>query len=80
MVVIHMPRYHFVVCEPDHTHDDPDGMPLPNYDAAKDHGNRIMRELKDWLFLAQKFIDGVLLPAWVPVGPEFRPFLSDRGA
>src|ERR1700747_325939 len=33
-----------------------------------------------WLLLAQKFIDGVLLPAWVPVGPQFRSFLSDRGA
>ena len=33
-----------------------------------------------WLFLAQKFIDGVLLPAGVPVGPQFRAFLSDRGA
>jgi hypothetical protein len=21
-----MPRYHFVVCGPDHTHDDPDGI------------------------------------------------------
>jgi hypothetical protein len=42
-----MPRYHFVVCEPDHTHDDPDGMHLPNPDAAKDHGRRIVRELKD---------------------------------
>src|SRR5262252_5434107 len=31
-----------------------------------------------WLLLAQKFIDGVLLPAWVPVGPQFRSFLSDR--
>ena len=42
-----MPRYHFVVREPDHTHDDPDGVHLPNHDAAKDHGNRIVRELKD---------------------------------
>jgi hypothetical protein len=33
-----------------------------------------------WLLLAQKFIDGVLLPAWVPVGPQFRSFLSDGGA
>src|SRR5215469_9900429 len=33
-----------------------------------------------WLLLPQKFIDGVLLPAGVPVGPEFRSFLSDRGA
>ena len=33
--------------QPDHTHDDPDGMHLPNHDAAKDHGNRIVHELKD---------------------------------
>src|SRR5262249_38094327 len=33
-----------------------------------------------WLLLAQKFIDGVLLPAWVPVGPQFRSFLANRGA
>src|SRR5262245_43091810 len=33
-----------------------------------------------WLLLAQKFVNGVLLPAWVPVGPQFRSFLSDRGA
>ena len=46
-VINHMPRYHFLVCEPDHTHDDPDGMHLPNHDAAKDHGDRIVRELKD---------------------------------
>src|SRR5215469_6860436 len=39
------------------------------------HDHRIV-----WLFLAQKFIDGVLLPARVPVGPQFRSFLSDRGA
>jgi hypothetical protein len=33
-----------------------------------------------WLLLPQKFINGVLLPAWVPVGPQFRSLLSDRGA
>src|SRR5215831_3744402 len=33
-----------------------------------------------WLLLAQKFIDGVLLAAGVPVGPQFRSFLADRGA
>src|SRR5215469_4219061 len=33
-----------------------------------------------WLLLAQKFINSVLLPAGVPVGPQFRSFLSDRGA
>src|SRR6516162_8004859 len=39
------------------------------------HDRRIVR-----LLLPQKFIDGVLLPAGVPVGPQFRSFLSDRGA
>ena len=43
----YVPRGHFVVCEPDYTDDDPDGMHLPNHDAAKDHGDRIVRELKD---------------------------------
>src|SRR5215469_18324254 len=33
-----------------------------------------------WLLLTQEFIDGVLLPAGVPVGPQFRSFLSDRRA
>ena len=42
-----MPRYQFVDCEPDRTHDDPDGMQLQSDDAAKDRGNRIVRELKD---------------------------------
>src|SRR5215472_9091779 len=39
------------------------------------HDHRIV-----WLLLPQKFVDGVLLPAWVPVGPQFRSLLSDRGA
>ena len=42
-----MPRYHFVVSAAEHTHDDPDGVHLPNHDAARDHGNRIVCELKD---------------------------------
>jgi len=42
-----MPRYHFVVRTPNDMLDDPDGMHLPNHDAAKDEGNRIVRELKD---------------------------------
>jgi hypothetical protein len=41
-----MPRYHFVVRAPDQTHDDPEGTHLPNHDAAKDHGHRIVGELK----------------------------------
>jgi hypothetical protein len=43
----HMPRYHFVVREPDYTHDDPDGEHLPNQEAARDHGHRIVRELRE---------------------------------
>src|SRR5262249_26421597 len=39
------------------------------------HDHRIV-----WLLLAQKFIDGVLLPAGGPVCPQLRSFLSDRGA
>jgi hypothetical protein len=42
-----MPRYHFVVREPDFTHDDPDGEHLPDDDAARDEGYRIVRELKE---------------------------------
>jgi len=42
-----MPRYHFVVRAADFTLDDPDGVDLPNHDAAKDEGKRIVRELKD---------------------------------
>jgi hypothetical protein len=42
-----MPRYHFVVHAPDHSHDDPDGMILPGRDAAKEHGHRVVGELKD---------------------------------
>jgi hypothetical protein len=42
-----MPRYHFVVRAPDHTHDDPDGVHLPDHEAARDHGHRIVRELNE---------------------------------
>ena len=41
------PRYHFVVRALDHTHDDPDGMHLPNHEAARDQGHRIVRELTE---------------------------------
>jgi hypothetical protein len=44
---ITMPRYHFVVRAPDHTHDDPDGTHFPNHDTAREHGHRIVRELAD---------------------------------
>jgi hypothetical protein len=42
-----MPLYHFVVRAPDHTHDDPDGMHLPSHDAAREHGHRVVRELRE---------------------------------
>jgi hypothetical protein len=41
-----MPRYHFVVRVSDHTHDDHEGVHLPNHEAAREHGDRIVRELK----------------------------------
>ena len=44
----HLPRYHFVVRAPDHTTlDDPDGMHLPNHEAARDEAHRIVRELRE---------------------------------
>ena len=51
-----MPRYHFVVREPDFTHDDPDGVHLPNDDAARDQGQRIVRELKNDGYLGDVLI------------------------
>jgi hypothetical protein len=42
-----MPRYHFVVRAPDHTHDDPLGTHFPNHEAAREHGHRIVRELRE---------------------------------
>jgi uncharacterized protein DUF6894 len=42
-----MPRFHFVVRAPDQTHDDPDGMEFPNHEAAREHGHRIVRELRE---------------------------------
>jgi hypothetical protein len=42
-----MPRYHFVVCAPDDTIDGSDGIDFLTDDAAKDHGDRVVRELKD---------------------------------
>ena len=41
-----MPRYHFVVRFPDHVYDDPDGVHLPNHEAAEDQGHRIVSETK----------------------------------
>jgi hypothetical protein len=42
-----VPRYHFVVHAPDHRHDDQFGTILPGHGAAKEYGNRIIRELKE---------------------------------
>jgi len=42
-----MPCYHFVVRAPDHTHDDPDGTHFPTHEAAREHGHRIVRELRE---------------------------------
>jgi hypothetical protein len=42
-----MPRYHFVVRVSDHTHDDHEGVHLPNHEAAREHGDRIVRELRE---------------------------------
>ena len=41
-----MPRCHFVVHAADHSHDDPDGLILPNPDDAREYGRRIIGELK----------------------------------
>jgi hypothetical protein len=43
----HVPRYHFLTHASDHKHDDPDGLHLPSHDAARDHGYRVVRELKE---------------------------------
>jgi hypothetical protein len=42
-----MPRYLFVVCAPDHRHDDQFGTALLSNHAAREHGQRIVRELKE---------------------------------
>ena len=42
-----MPRYHFVVRAHDHTHNDLDGTHFPNHEAAREHGHRIVRELRE---------------------------------
>jgi hypothetical protein len=42
-----MPRFHFVVRAPEHTLGDPDGMEFPNHQAAREHGHRIARELRE---------------------------------
>jgi hypothetical protein len=42
-----MPRYHFVVRAHDRTHDELDRMHFPNHEAAREHGHRIVRELRE---------------------------------
>ena len=49
-----MPRYFFVVEMPDHIFDDPDGERLPNDAAAKDYGERVVRELKESNFACDR--------------------------
>jgi hypothetical protein len=42
-----MPRYYFVVRAQDHERTDPDGMILAGPNTAREHGYRVVRELKD---------------------------------
>lgn len=42
-----MRRYFFILCWPDKEHDNNDGTPLPGENAARDHAQRIIRELKE---------------------------------
>jgi len=42
-----MPRYYFIVHAPDHTHDDRHGLRLLSHAAARDYGQRVVRELTD---------------------------------
>jgi hypothetical protein len=42
-----MPRYHFVVRAHDRTHDELDRMHFPNHEAAREHGHRIVPELRE---------------------------------
>jgi hypothetical protein len=41
-----MLRYHFVIHAPDYKHDDPCGVMLLGPAAARDHGQRIVQELR----------------------------------
>lgn len=41
-----LPRYYFVVRAQDHEHLDPDGMILAGPNTAKEHGRRVVDELK----------------------------------
>jgi hypothetical protein len=51
-----MPRYHFVVRALDQTLDDPDGIHFSTHQAAREHGHRVVRELRE-----EGHQDGVLL-------------------
>lgn len=42
-----MPRYHFVVRAPDYTLDDQDCTHFSSHEDAREHGHRIVRELKE---------------------------------
>jgi Domain of unknown function (DUF6894) len=42
-----MPRYYFVVEMPGHTYNDSEGEQLPSDAAAKNYGDRVVRELKE---------------------------------
>jgi hypothetical protein len=42
-----VPRYYFVLQAPDHMHDDPLGVVLPGHEAAREYGQRIIRELRE---------------------------------
>ena len=42
-----MPCYHFVVRAADYTLDDQNGEHFSNHEAAREHGHRIVRELRE---------------------------------
>jgi len=42
-----MSRYYFIVLAPDHTHNDRYGLRLLSHEAARDYGQRVVRELAD---------------------------------
>jgi hypothetical protein len=44
---LNLPRYHFVVQAQDRNYEDPEGTILPGRGAARKHGHRIVRELKE---------------------------------
>ena len=42
-----LPCYHFVVRAADYTLDDHEGTQFSNHEAAREHGHRIVRELRE---------------------------------